>query len=173
MVLMKVRVSVPIGSLCLTRVLDNVTIISITTVRVTIAHEMANAKAVLQAILVQILTVALKLVLCQIQIQYERLNQYFSYILSTLVFILIKMINMCANTNTNTTIVTTLSTQVPTLCRFSTSDAVERGGFEWASCYQCFGTCKLDGICLESAEMSRECRDPRGGVPQPYIYVYL
>ena len=44
------------------RVLDNVTIISITTVRVTITHEMANTKAVLQAILVQLLTVALKLV---------------------------------------------------------------------------------------------------------------
>ena len=56
---MKVRVPVPIGSLCLkiiTRVLDNVTIISITAVRVTITHEMANTKAVLQAILVQILT---------------------------------------------------------------------------------------------------------------------
>ena len=65
--------SVPIGSLCLkiiTRVLDNVTIVSITAVRVTITHEMANTKAVLQAILVQILTVVLKLVFCQIQIQY-------------------------------------------------------------------------------------------------------
>ena len=45
-------------------------IISITTVTVTITHEMANTKAVLQAILVQILTVALKLIFCQIQIQY-------------------------------------------------------------------------------------------------------
>ena len=35
---------------------------------------------------------------------------------------------MCANTDTDTTIVTTLSTQVPKLCRFSTSDALERGG---------------------------------------------
>ena len=52
------------------RVLDNVTIVSTTTVRLTIAHEMANTKAVLQAILVQILTAALKLVFCQIQIQY-------------------------------------------------------------------------------------------------------
>ena len=74
----------------ITRVLDNVTIISITTVRVRITHEMASTKAVLQAILVQTLTVALKLVFCQIQIQYERLNQYFSYILSELVFIFIK-----------------------------------------------------------------------------------
>ena len=60
---MKVRVSVPIGSLCLkiiTRVLDNVTIISITTVRVTITHEIANTKAVLQAILVQMLTSSIK-----------------------------------------------------------------------------------------------------------------
>ena len=61
------------------------------------------------------------------------------------------MINTCANTNTNTTIVTTLSTEVPTLCRFSTSHAL---GFS-------------DGLvvagvlvlvskvpkCLESAEM--------------------
>ena len=64
---MKVRVSVKIRKLSLkkiTRVLDNVTIISITTVRVTIIHETANTKAVLQAILVQILTVALKLVFC-------------------------------------------------------------------------------------------------------------
>ena len=128
---MKVRASVPVGSLCLkiiARVLDNVAIISITTVRATIAHEMANTNTVLQAILVQILTAALKLVFCQIQIQYGRLNQYFSYILSIIYFY--QMINMSANTNTSTTIVTTLSTEVPTLCRFSTSDALERGGFE-------------------------------------------
>ena len=74
-----------------------------------------------------------------------------------------QMINMCANTNTNTTIVTTLSTEVPTLCRFSTSDGLGRGGFEWASCSRCFGTCKPDGICLESAEMSPECRNAGGG----------
>ena len=74
------------------------------------------------------------------------------------------MINMCANTDTKTTIVTTLSTQVPTLCRFSTSDALERGGFEWASCYRCVGACKPDGICLESAEM-------QGGYAPAHIYM--
>ena len=83
-----------------------------------------------------------------------------------------QMINMCANTHTNTTIVPTPSTQVPTLCRFSTSDALEPGGFEWASCYRCFGTCKPDGICLESAEMSRECRNAGGICPSPYTYTY-
>ena len=73
------------------------------------------------------------------------------------------MINMCANTNSNTTIVTTLSTQVPTVCRFSTSDALGRGGFEWAGCYRCFGACKPDVICLESG----------GGIcPSPYMYIY-
>ena len=122
-----------------------------------ITHEMASTKVVLQAILVQILTVALKLVFCQIQNQYERLHQYFSNILSTLVCIFYQMINMCATTNTNTTIVTTLSTQVPTLCRCSTSDALGRGGFEWASCYRCFGTCKPDasGLALVGNERQK------------------
>ena len=177
---MKVRVSVLVGGLCLkiiTRVLDNVTIISITTVRVTITHEMANTKAVLQAILVQILTVALKLVFCQIQIQYERLNQYFSYTIDASIYFY-QMINMCANTNTNTAIVTTLSTQVPTLCRFSTSDALERGGFEYGLVVtgvlvlvsQMVFVSKVPK-CLESAEM-------HGGIcPGPYIcicvYIYM
>ena len=84
---------------------------------------------------------------------------------------------MCANTNTNATVVTTLSTQVPTLCRFSTFDALERGGFEWASFYRCFGAGKPDGICLERAEMSQECRNAgEGYMPQPiftYIYIYI
>ena len=163
---MKVRVSVLIGSLCLkmiTRALDNVTILSITAVRVTITHEMANTKAVLQAILVQILTVASIRTFKSILLIYT---------INTGIY-LHQMINMCANTNTNTTIVTTLSTQVPTLCRFSTSDALERGGFEGASCYgvsalgsQMVFVSKVPE-CLESAEMQG------GDMPQPHnIHIY-
>ena len=152
-----------IGSLCpkiTTRVPDNVTIISITTVRVTITHEIANTKAVLQATLVHIFTVALKLVFCQIQFisiqTFKSILLIFIYTINTGIHFY-QMINMCANTNTNTTIVTR-----PTLCRFSTSDALEGGGFEWAGCYRCFGTCKPDGICLASADRNAS-RVPKCG----------
>ena len=84
--------SVLIGSLCLkiiTRALDNVTVISMATVRVTITHEMANAKDVLQAVLVQILTVAFL----------PNPNQYFKsilliYTVNTSIYFY-QMINMC------------------------------------------------------------------------------
>ena len=82
LILMRIRVSVLLGRLCLkivTRVLDDAIITSITTARVTIIHETANTKAALQAILVQTLTAAWKLVFGLIQIQYESLNQYFLY----------------------------------------------------------------------------------------------
>ena len=56
--------------------------------------------------------------------------------------------------NTHATIVTTLAIQMLTKCRFSTSDALAQGGFQWAcKQYLCFGAYKPDGVCLTSAEM--------------------